>query len=197
MSVLEDERCTLANGVTASRLFIAVPAMLVCTAVGAREGFVWVLGASFLTDAVDGTLARLTGRVTHFGAVLDSWADVSAYCAIAIGVTVMWPSLVHSEWLACVTIVIAFLAPALAGLLKFGAFTSYHTRLVKIAVGTTALALLIALLDGPRWPLRLAALIALFAAIEEVSITLMLDELRSNVGSAIELWRTRRSANSN
>ena len=191
--MFDDERCTLANAVTASRLFIAVPAMLLCTAVGARELFVWVLGASFLSDAVDGTLARLTGQVTHFGAVLDSWADVSAYCAIAIGVTVMWPSLLYAEWPACVTIVVAFLAPALAGLLKFGAFTSYHTLLVKIAVGTTAVALMVALVDGPRWPLRLAALFALLAAVEEITITLLLDELRSNVSGAVALWRTRRS----
>src|SRR5512135_1228614 len=37
-------------------------------------------------DAVDGTLARLTGNVTRFGAVLDStldrWAEIAVYGAL-------------------------------------------------------------------------------------------------------------------
>jgi hypothetical protein len=58
-----------------------------------------------------------------------------------ISLFLLWPALVRTEWLAIAAVVASFTAPALAGLLRFGRFTSYHTLLVKVAVGATALGL--------------------------------------------------------
>lgn len=80
----------------------------------------------------------------------------------------------------------------MAGLLKFGWFTSYHTILTKTAVAACALALLTALWGGPNWPLRAAAALAVAAAIEEVAITLVLRRPVSNVVSLFRLLRGRR-----
>ncbi len=185
----QPSRWTLANALTVFRLVVAVPGMLACAAMGAREAFVWFLLAAFFTDAIDGIVARLTGTVSRFGAMLDSEADVAAFTAIAIGMFFLYPELVHREWLASLTIVASFLAPSLAGLLRFGRFTSYHTWLVKIAVGLTAIGLLGLLFGLAVWPFRLAAAAAALAALEEIAITCLLREPRSNVRG---LWRLLR-----
>jgi len=185
-----EQRLTLANGLTAFRLVVAAPGFLACAVLGAREVFLWLLVASFASDAVDGTVARLTGGPTRFGARLDSWADAVAYSTIALGVALLWPEVVMRERAACLALVASFSVPALAGRVRFGRFTSYHTWLTKLAVATTALCLVAALADGPAWPLRIAATLAVLAAAEELAITCLLAAPRSNVRG---LWALRRS----
>ncbi|MGE0484427.1 MAG: CDP-alcohol phosphatidyltransferase family protein [Gammaproteobacteria bacterium] len=189
---MRDPRFTLANALTAFRLVVAAPGMLLCALLGARELFVWILAASFASDAVDGTVARLTGHATRFGAMLDSWADAVAYTVIAIGVATLWPDLVRAQALAFSAIVASFAVPSLVGYARFRRFTSYHTWLVKLAVATTAAALLVVLSDGPAWPFRLAAVIATLAALEEIAITCVLAEPRSNVRGLVSVLRARR-----
>jgi cardiolipin synthase (CMP-forming) len=179
---------------TAFRLFIAAPALVLLAAVGWREGFLWMLVASFASDFLDGTVARLTGGTTHFGARLDSWADGAAYCAIAAGIILLWPQLVAQEWPAFLSIVASFVVPGAFSLVKFGRFSSYHTLLVKAAVLATAVALLLVLWGGPVWPLHIAALLALAAAVEELAISCVLKTPRSNVGSIVKVWRDQRRA---
>jgi CDP-diacylglycerol--glycerol-3-phosphate 3-phosphatidyltransferase len=104
----------------------------------------------------------------------------------------LWPELVRREGLAFGAVVASFVVPALVGLVRFRRFTSYHTRLVKLAVAATAAGLFLLLLDLAAWPFRLAALLAVLAALEEVAITLVLAEERSNVGSLLEVLRTHR-----
>ncbi len=182
---------TLANALTAFRLVIAAPLMLIFAIAGQREYFLWVLVVSFFTDFIDGTIARLSGHTSRFGAVLDSWADVTAYTSIAISVWLLWPELVRREWIPFTVIVASFVLPSLVGLARFGRFTSYHTLLVKAAVAATAAGLLLLLWGGPAWPFWLAAALALLAAIEEMAITLILEEPRSNVRGIIAVWRSR------
>ncbi len=185
-------RWTAANCLTAFRLLVAAPSMIVLALIGWREAFLWMLALSFATDAADGTVARLTGGTTRFGARLDSWADGAAYCAIAISLPLLFPRLVTEQWLAMLAIILSFVLPGIIGYAKFRRFTSYHTLLVKAAVGATALALMWALWGGSAGPLRLAALLAVAAAIEEIAITWLLKAPLSNVGSIVKVWREQR-----
>lgn len=189
----ETLRWTPANLLTGFRLLIAAPLMLALALAGEREWFRWVLVASFFSDAIDGTVARWYGETTGFGAKLDSWADVTAYMVIAVSVALLWPALVAEQWLPFAAIVLSFVAPSLAGLLKFGHFTSYHTWLVKAAVAATASGLLILLWGGPAWPFRIAAIVALLAAVEEIAITLVLRAPQSDLHGLGTAWRIRQS----
>lgn len=184
-------RWTIANALTGLRLAVAAPLMVVLAVTGQREFFLWVLVLSFFSDFIDGTVARLTGQTTRFGSMLDSWADGTAYTAIAISVFLLWPELVRREWLPFTIIVASFVVPSLIGLAKFRRFTSYHTVLVKVAVAATAAGLLVLLWGGPAWPFSLAAGLALLAATEEVAITLVLKEPRSNVRGISAVLRSR------
>lgn len=179
---------TLPNLLSGLRLGSA-PLLLLLALSEQREAFIWLLALAFLTDAVDGVLARTMGQTSRLGAQLDSWADVAIYTVTAIALWRLWPALVRSEWLAVAAVVVSFVLPALAGLLRFRRFTSYHTLLVKVAVAATFVGLLLMLLGVSVWPFRLAALLAVLAALEEIAITVVLREERSDV---VSLWHVLR-----
>ncbi|GAB4254212.1 MAG: hypothetical protein Kow0065_01030 [Methylomicrobium sp.] len=177
-------KITLPNLLTGFR-FVAAPFLLGLAWYGHGIAFMVLLAFAFLTDLLDGWIARLTGQVSEFGAVLDSWADVITYLTIALSCWWLWPEVVVREWLYVVLIVASCLLPSAVGLLKFGRFTSYHTWGVKFAAASMGGSLYLLFLGGPVWPFRLAALLCITAAVEEIIITWRLHEPRSDVKS---LW---------
>lgn len=184
---------TLPNLLSGFRL-LSAPVLLLLAVAGQRDAFIWLLAVAFLTDAVDGVLARYRGQTSRLGARLDSLADVAVYMATAISLLLLWPALVRSEWLAIAAVVISVVLPALAGLLRFGRLTSYHTLLVKVAVVATAFSLFVMLLGISVWPFRVAAMLAVLGALEEVAITAVLREERSDVLSLWHVLRQQRGA---
>jgi len=184
----EQSRLTLPNMLTGFR-FIAAPVLLWLAWQGHGIAFMMLLAVAFLTDLLDGLAARLTGQVSPFGATLDSWADVIIYLTIAIGCWWLWPDVVYRELVFVGLIVASCLLPAFAGFSKFGRFTSYHTWGVKIAAASMGLTLYVLFLGGPVWPFRLAAVICILAALEEIALTLLLSEPESNVRSVWDVLK--------
>ena len=177
-----NSKLTLPNLLTGFR-FVAAPGLLWLAWHGYGIAFMLLLALAFLTDLLDGFAARLTGQVSQFGAMLDSWADVITYLTIAIGCWWLWPDVVYRELIFVILMVSSCLLPAVVGFSKFGCFTSYHTWSVKIAAASMGLSLYILFFGGPAWPFRLAAVICILAAIEESALTLLLSESKSNVRS--------------
>lgn len=181
-------KLTLPNLLTGFR-FVAAPVLLWLAWHGYPIAFMGLLAFTFLTDLLDGMAARLTGQVTQFGAALDSWADVIIYLTIALCSWWLWPEVVSRELFYVILIVASCLLPALAGMLKFGQFTSYHTWVVKIAAVAMGLTLYILFLGGPTWPFRVAAVLCILAAIEEIVITWLLPEPESNLRSVWDVLK--------
>lgn len=181
-------KLTLPNLLTGFR-FVAAPVLLWLAWHGYPHTFMGLLAIAFITDMLDGMVARLTGQVTQFGAALDSWADVITYLTISLCCWWLWPNVVIRELPYVGLIVASCLLPALAGILKFGRFTSYHTWGVKIAAASMGLTLYVLFLGGPTWPFQLAAVICIIAAIEEITITLLLPEPESNLRSVWDVLK--------
>lgn len=181
----EPSRLTLPNLLTGFR-FIAAPVLLWLAWQGYQIAFMVLLAAGFLSDLLDGMVARWMGQESEFGASLDSWADVINYLTIALGCWWLWPEVVAREWLYVGMIIASCLLPALVGFSKFACFTSYHTWSVKIAAACMGISLYILFFGGPVWPFRLAAYVCVFAAWEEILITLLLPRPMSNVKT---IWR--------
>jgi cardiolipin synthase (CMP-forming) len=191
--MIESSRLTLPNLLSFFRLG-AAPVLLLLALAGHREAWLWLLAACFASDAVDGTLARMLGQASRFGAMLDSWADVTIYAVIAASLPLLWPDVVRAERVAVLALIASFTLPALAGWIKFRHFTSYHTWLVRTAVVATAAGLYLLLLDISPWPFRIAAVLAVLAALEEVAISVVLTEDRSNIAGLVTALRLRREA---
>ena len=188
MNSTHPSRLTLPNLLTGFR-FVAAPGLLWLAWHGYPIAFMSLLAVAFLTDMLDGMAARLTGQVSEFGATLDSWADVIIYLTIAVCCWWLWPDVVKREMLYVVLIVASCLLPAIAGFSKFGCFTSYHTWGVKIAAASMGSTLYLLFLGGPVWPFRVAAVICILAAIEEIALTLLLSEPESNVRSIWDILK--------
>ena len=178
----QDAKLTVPNLLTGFR-FVAAPALLWLAWHGYGVAFMALLAVAFLTDLLDGMAARLTGQVSKFGATLDSWADVVTYLTIAVCCWWLWPDVVERELFFVSLVVLSCLLPAAAGFVKFGCFTSYHTWGVKIAAASMGLTLYVLFLGGPAWPFRVAAVICILAALEEILITSLLSEPVSDVRS--------------
>ena len=176
--------CNLPNAVTATR-FALVPVLLVCAALGTPVAFVGVLAAAFASDAIDGCLARRLALESAFGARLDSRADMALWLSLPIATWLLRPELVRAECAWIAVLLASLAAPAAASLAKFGRMPSYHTWLAKGTAVVLAAALLSVHLHGPLWPLRLATALAVACAIEELAITALLPDLRTDVCS----WR--------
>ena len=136
--------------------------------------FIAVLLFAEFTDVLDGFLARVLNQKTTMGARLDSWGDFVIYTTIAICAWILWPDILQRESLYFTIIVLSFTLPALIGFIKFHRFTSYHTWSVKFAVLITVISYILLFTGLLDWPFRVAAAICVFAALEEIAITLLI-----------------------
>ena len=145
--------------------------------------FLAVLIFSEFTDVLDGYLARKLRQITTLGSHLDSWGDFIIYSTITICAWILWPDIVLQNKMEVIIIISSFTLPVLLGLIKFRRFTSYHTWSVKVAVALTILAYLLLFSGLLAWPFKLAALACLYAALEEIAITLIMKHEHADVRS--------------
>lgn len=185
---------TLPNLLSIVRL-VAVPVLLTLAYLNNLGWFLAVLALAFLTDALDGLLARRLGLESRLGAKLDSWGDVGIYAAIPIAAWWLWPEVVRQEWPFFLAVIMSYSVPAVAGIIKYGGFTSYHTITVKLAALFMAPSILILLAGGPVWPFQWATPLCVLAGLEETLITLMLPKQQSNVRSLWHALGSLRSGN--
>ena len=81
--------------------------------------------------------------------------------------------------------------PAQVGLIRFGKISGYHTWTVKVAVFVTFVGYIALYAEIAAWPFRLASVLSLIAGIEEILITLVLREARTDVRSLAAALRIR------
>ncbi|MBT7167970.1 MAG: CDP-alcohol phosphatidyltransferase family protein, partial [Porticoccaceae bacterium] len=81
---------SIANILSFLRLGL-VPVLVWLAASGAGVLFLWVLGISLISDALDGYLARKLNQTSEFGAKLDSWGDALTYAVMILGLYGLWP----------------------------------------------------------------------------------------------------------
>lgn len=184
-------KLTIPNLLTGFR-FVAAPGLLWLAWYGYSLGFMGLLAIVFFSDFLDGMVARITGQVSEFGAVLDSCADVVTYMTVTVCCWWLWPDVVSREFIYVGMIVASFLLSAAVGWIKFGRFTSYHTWAVKLAAAAMGISLFILFWGGPAWPFRIAAILCLYAGLEEIIISLLLPKPESNVRSLLSVIKTVR-----
>ena len=175
---------SLPNAFTAARLAL-VPVLLLLAAADNPNAFVAVLAIAFATDAIDGYLARRFRLESALGAKLDSRADMALWLSLPIATWLLRPEFVRAEAVPIALLLASLVLPLVVGVAKFRRVPSYHTWLAKSTAVALSGAMLSVYLDGPLWPFRLATVLALLSALEEVVITALLPEWRADVRS----WR--------
>jgi CDP-diacylglycerol--glycerol-3-phosphate 3-phosphatidyltransferase len=181
----------LPNALSCLRLAL-VPVLLVLAWRGQQTAFLWCFGGALASDVVDGFVARRFGGESELGARLDSWGDLAIYAVLPLCAWWLWPDRVLAKLPLVAIGLICFAAPTAIGLVKFGRITSYHTYFAKLMANLLGLALILYLGFGVGWLFDLGVILLVFESIEEIAITAVLPEPRSNVHSIVHALRIAR-----
>ena len=180
--IINRDSLNLPNLVSFIRILIA--RLLIYLAIQQQEfWFIAALLFSGFTDVLDGFLARTMNQITELGSHLDSWGDFTIYSTMALCAWILWPQIVLQEIVYFSIILASLCLPVVVGLIKFKSLTSYHTWSVKVAVALTFLGYILLFTGITEWPFRFAAIVALYAGLEEILITLIMSRERMDVRS--------------
>ncbi len=118
--------------ITLFRIMVA-PISLIFVFTGYIEIFKWLLLACFLTDAVDGFLARGLKAATPFGATLDSIGDDLTVLSGTIGLFEVAPDFFPTYWFYIVGMLVLVGIEMTVSLMRYKRMSSFHTYLAKLA----------------------------------------------------------------
>ena len=170
----------LPNAISALRILMVPPLVLLAFR-GRRDLFTVLLATSLLMDILDGYLARRLNQQTSLGAKLDSWGDFLTVLVYAGAAAWLQPALLKENSLWVAAAALAYIAPIAYGFGKYGRLTSYHSRLMTVTAYLMGCAVISFYAGWSDLPLRLACGILVVAAVEEISISVMLPVWHANV----------------
>ena len=149
-----------------------------------------------VTDALDGWLARRTGKASEFGARLDSAADLLFYGVLLVRIfPVLWQLLPGEIWYVVTAAVLIRLASYTAAAVKYRRFAALHTWLNKLTgLGVFLLPFMLAVSEGVAYSWMVSAL-ALASSAEELAIHLSRNKYAPNRKSLLAEERNCKSPN--
>ncbi len=172
------------NILSLSRIVMA-PLMVVVAAMGYPRAFTIVYGASLFTDATDGFLARRLHVESPLGATLDSRGDLAVALCLPIGAFLLWPEMMRGLIPYVVAALFSYLAPIIAGELRYHHLPSFHTWGAKATAVIAGLALLAMFITENTLWFRLCTPLLLLESAEELIMIAILPKWHPNVPS---LW---------
>ncbi len=183
----------IVNFITVYRIvtFPVIVLLLLLDSIGVAK---WLILASFITDAIDGFLARKFNATSILGSKLDSIGDDLTVLAATIGLFIVKFEFIREEWVAFVLLFALFLIQFVLSFIRYGKISTFHTYLAKIAAVVSAIFLLsVFFLDQVPYGLFYAALvITALDLVEEIVLVMILPEYESNVRGLY--WVMRRKS---
>jgi cardiolipin synthase len=182
----------IVNGITLWRVLMA-PLVIFLAIRGDEKLFKWFLAISFLTDAIDGTLARRYRVTSKTGARLDSIGDDLTILAAFAGMLVFHPGFVRQQLTLLIILAGLYLVQVVLAYYRYRKMTAFHTVLAKTSAVLQAIFLL-ALFFWPGAPKLLfyaAAALTALDLIEEIVLVLLLNEWRADVKGLYWLFKNK------
>lgn len=171
---------------------IAAPFLVLCGWFGQPTLFFILLGSMLLTDALDGIIARVLNQTSHLGARLDTYGDILTYLSTLLAVWWLWPHIITNELNYMIAAALFYVIPALISLIKFGNLASYHTWITKLSAVLMAFGIALLLLFENNRLFHIAVYFLILEMLENIIITLMLKEQKSDIHSIWHALKTRR-----
>lgn len=183
------------NALTLYRI-VAFPVLLGLIFLGRFDIFKWLLIVNFLTDALDGYLARKLKATSVLGSKLDSIGDDLTILAAIIGLWVAKSEFIKSEMITFLIPLALFFLQMAGAFWRYGKMTSFHTYGAKAAAILQGLFLCsMFLFEKPPYGLfYTAAVVTTLELVEEFIIVLMVREWRTNIKGLYWLWREGKRA---
>lgn len=154
----------------------AVPLLIFLIWIDARVFFTCFLLFSFITDAIDGFLARTLKISSARGSQLDSIGDQITLIMGVFGLYIFEKSFIIENYLLLLIVFIPYGIQMLIAFLKYGKATAFHTYLAKLSAMLQAIFIIWLLFFGPvYWLFYVVLVIGVLETIEEISLIVMYD----------------------
>jgi phosphatidylglycerophosphate synthase len=181
----------IVNGITLYRL-LAAPVLLYLVLAGRIEVFKWLLAVSFLTDAVDGFMARRFRVTSAQGSKLDSLADDLTVVVAIIGLILLRPGFIREQYAVIIPLLVLYIGQTTLALVRYGKISSFHTYLAKGAAVLQGVFLVLAFFAEPIVPLFYAvALLTAIDLLEEAVLVVLLPRWQVNVKGLYWVWKKK------
>lgn len=188
MSLLVFRKFNIADWFSFYRI-AAAPVLVTLLVLDQRPAFTWLLVFSFLTDAIDGQLARRLGLVSPRGSQLDSVGDQVTLLVAVAGVARFETAFVRDQIVLIAIPLVLYFSQMIIALYKYGRATSFHTYLAKVSSLVQGVFICWLLLFGPcYWLFYAMVVLAIVETAEELTLVYLNDEWRSDVKSLL-LWK--------
>ena len=183
----------IVNGITLWRILMA-PVAVVLAFSQQAELFKWFLAVSFLTDAVDGYLARRYRVTSKRGAILDSIGDDLTVGAAIAGMIAFKMDFIRQELPLLLTMVVLYVVQLCIALIRFHKITSFHTWFDKTAaILQGVFLLLLFFLPKPIYFIfYIMTSVTILALLEEIALVLFLRQWEANVKGLYWVIKRRR-----
>ncbi|ARV08050.1 phosphatidylglycerophosphate synthase [Polaribacter sp. SA4-10] len=163
---------------------LAAPFLLLLIWFDAQLIFTWFLLISYLTDAIDGYLARKLKITSARGSQLDSIGDQITLIIGLIGLFYFENEFVKTNLTLILIAFIPYIIQMIIAFYKYGKATSFHTYLAKTSAILQSVFILWSLFFNPEYSLfYIMIVIGILETIEEISLVFMYKNWVSDVKS--------------
>jgi len=163
------------------RIF-AAPFLLLLIWFDERLIFTWLLLISYLTDAIDGYLARKLNIISPRGSQLDSLGDQITLAVGLIGLFVFESIFIKTNIILILIVFVPYLLQMVIAYVKYGKATAFHTYLAKLSAVLQSVFILWALFFSPEYNLFYTMIIiGLLETFEEITLIFLYENWASDV----------------
>ena len=182
----------IVNLITAFRI-LAAPVLLTLLFTGQWQCFKWLLVVAFLTDLIDGELARRFNVTSVLGSKLDSIGDDLMVLVAVVGMFVHFPDFIRQELIVIFVMLSLFIFQIALALFRYGKISSFHTYAAKLAAFAQGTFLLTSFFFyQPSSPLFYAAsAITIIDLLEEIILVFLIPRWQANVKGLYWVLRER------
>ena len=163
------------------RIF-AAPFLLLLIWFDVQLLFTWFLLISYLTDAIDGYLARKLKITSARGSQLDSIGDQITLVIGLIGLLYFETNFIQKNLVLILVVFTPYLLQMIIAYIKYGKATAFHTYFAKLSAILQSVFILWALFFSPEYSLfYIMIIIGLLETFEEITLIFMYDNWASDV----------------
>ncbi|ARV15827.1 CDP-alcohol phosphatidyltransferase family protein [Polaribacter sp. SA4-12] len=174
------------------RIF-AAPFLLLLIWFDAQLVFTCFLLISYLTDAIDGYLARKLKITSARGSQLDSFGDQITLIIGLIGLFSFEKEFIKTNITLILIAFIPYIFQMIIAFLKYGKATAFHTYLAKTSAVLQSAFILWSLFFNPEYSLfYIMIVIGILETIEEISLIFMYKNWVSDVKSIFWAFKDKR-----
>lgn len=171
----------------------SAPFLLVLIGLEYRLVFAAFLLVSYLTDALDGYLARKLKITSPRGSQLDSFGDQITLIVGLIGLFYFEMAFIKVHLELIILAFVPYIIQMLLAYYKYGKATAFHTYLAKLSAILQSMFILFSLFFFPEKHLfYLMIIVGILETIEEIALIFMYDNWASDVKSIFWALRDKR-----